>query len=139
MLQTCSFESIIIKMTKNRMSVLKNCAWSQLKFWIRLLSHLIIKIMLTYKTKHERKHLSLDSLWWNFYPEIVQLGKVYNILVFLTCSFFTWPKCTCLFFTWLKSCLWVLPKLDLVNRLSSITVADLLEKKQNGGIKHNYI
>ena len=60
-------------------------------------------------------------------------------LGFLTCSFFTLPKCTCLFFTWLKSCLWVLPKLDLVNRLSSITVADLLEKKQNGGIKHNYI
>lgn len=92
MLQTCSFESIIIKMPKNRMSVLKNCAWSQLKFWIRILSHLIIKIMLTYKTKHERKHLSLDSLWWNFYPEIVQLGKVYNILVFFDMLIFHLTK-----------------------------------------------
>ena len=82
MLQTCSFESISIKMPKNRMSVLKNCGRSQLKFWIRILRHLIIKIMLTYKSKHERKHSSLDSLWWNFYHEIVQLGKVYNILVF---------------------------------------------------------
>lgn len=77
-----SFESTIIKIQKNRMSVLKNCGRSQLKFWIRIPSYLIIKIMLTHKNKHERKYLSLDSLQWNFHPEIVQLWKIYNLLGF---------------------------------------------------------
>lgn len=128
MLQTCSFKSIIIKMPKNRMSVLRNCGQSQLKFWIRMLSHLIIKIMLTYQSKHERKHFTglimMKFLSWN---RTAWEGTQH--IVFLTSSFFTWPKCTCLFFTWLKSCLWVLPKLDLVNRLSLITVLNLLGKK----------
>ena len=57
-----SFDSTIIKIQKNRMSVLKNCGRSQLKFWIRIPSYLIIKVMLTHKNKHERKYLSLDSL-----------------------------------------------------------------------------
>lgn len=77
-----SFESTIIKIQKNRMSLLKNCGRSQLKFWIRIPSYLIIKIMLTHKNKHERKYLSLDSLQWNFHPEIVQLWKIYNLLGF---------------------------------------------------------
>lgn len=77
-----SFDSTIIKIQKNRMSVLKNCGRSQLKFWIRIPSYLIIKIMLTHKNKRERKYLSPDSLQWNFHPEIVQLWKIYNLLGF---------------------------------------------------------
>lgn len=102
MLQTCSFESIIIKMPKNRMSVLRNCGQSQLKFWIRMLSHLIIKIMLTYQSKHKRKHFTglimMKSLSWNR-----TTWEGIQHIVLLTSSFFTWPKRTCLFFTWLKS------------------------------------
>lgn len=29
-----------------------------------------------------KENISLDSLWWNFYPEIVQLGKVHSIFFF---------------------------------------------------------